>query len=210
MDFLLSHPGSVCSELVGWGLGVPGWSLGHLTLGPVGFRRSAALQEGLKRAVAVPLSLAETVATLWPALQELALCVNLACRSDLQVHGGPVGRLPCGQWWVRGYHSRSWAFPEPGHKHIPGRPRSDERPRFLSTEVGSQAAVIISVLCGTLVVSSLSLPMRCEGSEGGAHRGPRRCPPAPSLHPAGGSQSPGDGHVWCVFQRAHQPEGHQR
>ncbi|KAM5275467.1 formimidoyltransferase-cyclodeaminase isoform 1-T1 [Hipposideros larvatus] len=48
-------------------------------------RRSAALQEGLRRAVAVPLALAETVATLWPALQELALCVNLACRSDLQV-----------------------------------------------------------------------------------------------------------------------------
>lgn len=38
--------------------------------------------------MAVPLALAETVATLWPALQELALCVNLACRSDLQVHGG--------------------------------------------------------------------------------------------------------------------------
>ncbi|XP_058152357.1 formimidoyltransferase-cyclodeaminase [Dasypus novemcinctus] len=48
-------------------------------------RRAAALQEGLKRAVAVPLSLAETVASLWPALQELALCGNLACRSDLQV-----------------------------------------------------------------------------------------------------------------------------
>ncbi|XP_058379351.1 formimidoyltransferase-cyclodeaminase [Diceros bicornis minor] len=48
-------------------------------------RRSAALQEGLRRAVAVPLALAETVASLWPALQELALCGNLACRSDLQV-----------------------------------------------------------------------------------------------------------------------------
>ncbi|XP_068403332.1 formimidoyltransferase-cyclodeaminase isoform X3 [Eschrichtius robustus] len=48
-------------------------------------RRAAALQEGLKRAVAVPLALAEMVTSLWPALQELALCVNLACRSDLQV-----------------------------------------------------------------------------------------------------------------------------
>lgn len=36
----------------------------------------------------MPLELAETVASLWPPLQELALCVNLACRSDLQVHGG--------------------------------------------------------------------------------------------------------------------------
>ncbi|XP_006047110.3 formimidoyltransferase-cyclodeaminase isoform X1 [Bubalus bubalis] len=48
-------------------------------------RRAAALQEGLRQAVAVPLALAETVASLWPALRELALCVNLACRSDLQV-----------------------------------------------------------------------------------------------------------------------------
>uniref|UniRef100_A0A5F8AIN6 Formimidoyltransferase-cyclodeaminase n=1 Tax=Macaca mulatta TaxID=9544 RepID=A0A5F8AIN6_MACMU len=48
-------------------------------------RRTAALQEGLRRAVSVPLTLAETVASLWPALQELARCGNLACRSDLQV-----------------------------------------------------------------------------------------------------------------------------
>ncbi|XP_059542712.1 formimidoyltransferase-cyclodeaminase isoform X2 [Myotis daubentonii] len=48
-------------------------------------RRAAALQKGLRQAVTVPLELAETVASLWPALQELALCVNLACRSDLQV-----------------------------------------------------------------------------------------------------------------------------
>ncbi|XP_024208139.2 formimidoyltransferase-cyclodeaminase isoform X1 [Pan troglodytes] len=48
-------------------------------------RRTAALQEGLRRAVSVPLTLAETVASLWPALQELAWCGNLACRSDLQV-----------------------------------------------------------------------------------------------------------------------------
>ncbi|XP_040842532.1 formimidoyltransferase-cyclodeaminase [Ochotona curzoniae] len=48
-------------------------------------RRAVALQEGLRRAVGVPLALAETVASLWPALQELALCGNLACRSDLQV-----------------------------------------------------------------------------------------------------------------------------
>ncbi|XP_057361471.1 formimidoyltransferase-cyclodeaminase isoform X4 [Manis pentadactyla] len=48
-------------------------------------RRTAALQEGLRRAVAVPMQLAETVASLWPVLQELALCGNPACRSDLQV-----------------------------------------------------------------------------------------------------------------------------
>lgn len=59
-----------------------------LTIDPLGFRRAAALQEGLQQAVAVPLALAETVASLWPALQELAQCANLACRSDLQVWGG--------------------------------------------------------------------------------------------------------------------------
>nr|XP_004669489.2 formimidoyltransferase-cyclodeaminase [Jaculus jaculus] len=48
-------------------------------------RRASALQEGLKQAVTVPLTLAETVSQLWPVLQELALCGNLACRSDLQV-----------------------------------------------------------------------------------------------------------------------------
>nr|XP_035138901.2 formimidoyltransferase-cyclodeaminase isoform X3 [Callithrix jacchus] len=48
-------------------------------------RHTAALQEGLRRAVSVPLTLAETVTSLWPALQELAQCGNLACRSDLQV-----------------------------------------------------------------------------------------------------------------------------
>ncbi|XP_066115244.1 formimidoyltransferase-cyclodeaminase isoform X1 [Saccopteryx bilineata] len=48
-------------------------------------RRAAALQKGLRQAVAVPLALAETVASLWPALQEMALCVNVACQSDLQV-----------------------------------------------------------------------------------------------------------------------------
>ncbi|KAM4887792.1 formimidoyltransferase-cyclodeaminase isoform 2-T2 [Thomomys bottae] len=48
-------------------------------------RHAAALQEGLRQAVAVPLALAETVSSLWPVLQELALCGNLACLSDLQV-----------------------------------------------------------------------------------------------------------------------------
>ncbi|XP_008838712.1 formimidoyltransferase-cyclodeaminase isoform X2 [Nannospalax galili] len=48
-------------------------------------RRTCALQEGLRQAVAVPLTLAETVSQLWPVLQELALCGNLACLSDMQV-----------------------------------------------------------------------------------------------------------------------------
>lgn len=80
------HPGSPPRS----GLGGGGWgrrALGvrALTDSPCGSRRAAALQEGLRQAVAVPLALADTVASLWPALQELARCGNLACRSDLQV-----------------------------------------------------------------------------------------------------------------------------
>ena len=51
----------------------------------LGSRRTCALQEGLRQAVAVPLKLAETVSQLWPVLKELALYGNLACLSDLQV-----------------------------------------------------------------------------------------------------------------------------
>uniref|UniRef100_A0A8D2JNZ6 Formimidoyltransferase-cyclodeaminase n=1 Tax=Sciurus vulgaris TaxID=55149 RepID=A0A8D2JNZ6_SCIVU len=61
-------------------------------------RRAAALQQGLRGAVAVPLALAETVSPLWPALRELALCGNLACQSDLQVGGLDTSQAP---WWSR-------------------------------------------------------------------------------------------------------------
>uniref|UniRef100_A0A8C8GLW9 Formimidoyltransferase-cyclodeaminase n=1 Tax=Oncorhynchus tshawytscha TaxID=74940 RepID=A0A8C8GLW9_ONCTS len=44
-----------------------------------------AMQEGLKQAVAVPLSLAERVNLLWPCLKEMVLYGNVACKSDLQV-----------------------------------------------------------------------------------------------------------------------------
>lgn len=83
-------PPRVRSAGVELGGGSPGgpWVSWALTIDSLGFRRAAALQEGLRQAVAVPLALAETVASLWPALQELAQCANLACRSDLQVWGG--------------------------------------------------------------------------------------------------------------------------
>ncbi|XP_038605736.1 formimidoyltransferase-cyclodeaminase [Tachyglossus aculeatus] len=48
-------------------------------------QRAAAVQRGLKKAVGVPLSLAEKVNALWPTLKEMALYGNLACKSDLQV-----------------------------------------------------------------------------------------------------------------------------
>lgn len=81
------QPGSVGSSRSHWvGTGSV-WVPRDLTANALAYRRAAALQEGLRQAVAVPLALAETVASLWPALRELALCVNLACRSDLQVRG---------------------------------------------------------------------------------------------------------------------------
>ncbi|XP_056157311.1 formimidoyltransferase-cyclodeaminase [Lampris incognitus] len=48
-------------------------------------KRNTAMQEGLKKAVAVPLSLAERVNVLWPFLKEIALYGNVACKSDAQV-----------------------------------------------------------------------------------------------------------------------------
>ncbi|XP_043549359.1 formimidoyltransferase-cyclodeaminase isoform X3 [Chiloscyllium plagiosum] len=48
-------------------------------------RREAAMQDGLKKAINVPLALAEKVNSLWPVLKEMATCGNLACKSDLQV-----------------------------------------------------------------------------------------------------------------------------
>ncbi|KAM6945688.1 formimidoyltransferase-cyclodeaminase [Aplochiton taeniatus] len=48
-------------------------------------RREWAMQEGLKKAVGVPLSLAERVNRLWPGLKEMVLYGNIACLSDLQV-----------------------------------------------------------------------------------------------------------------------------
>ncbi|XP_073163030.1 formimidoyltransferase-cyclodeaminase isoform X2 [Lepidochelys kempii] len=48
-------------------------------------KRTAAMQQGLKKAVGVPFSLAEKVNALWPMLKEMAQYGNLACKSDLQV-----------------------------------------------------------------------------------------------------------------------------
>ncbi|XP_023670555.2 formimidoyltransferase-cyclodeaminase [Paramormyrops kingsleyae] len=48
-------------------------------------RRVVAIQDGLKKAVGVPLSLAEKVSQLWPSLKEMVLYGNMACKSDLQV-----------------------------------------------------------------------------------------------------------------------------
>ncbi|XP_040888250.1 formimidoyltransferase-cyclodeaminase isoform X2 [Toxotes jaculatrix] len=48
-------------------------------------RREAALQEGLQRAVGVPLALAERISVLWPSLKEIVIYGNMACKSDAQV-----------------------------------------------------------------------------------------------------------------------------
>lgn len=51
-------------------------------------RRDQAMQDGLKKAVGVPMSLAERVTVLWPNLKELVMYGNLACKSDIQVRAG--------------------------------------------------------------------------------------------------------------------------
>ncbi|XP_041637495.1 formimidoyltransferase-cyclodeaminase isoform X1 [Cheilinus undulatus] len=48
-------------------------------------KRETAMQDGLKRAVGVPLALAERVSVLWPSLKEMVVHGNIACKSDAQV-----------------------------------------------------------------------------------------------------------------------------
>ncbi|KAM8905173.1 formimidoyltransferase-cyclodeaminase isoform 1-T1 [Spinachia spinachia] len=48
-------------------------------------RRTAAMQEGLQAAVAVPLALAEKISVLWSPLKEMVVYGNIACKSDAQV-----------------------------------------------------------------------------------------------------------------------------
>ncbi|MEQ2173584.1 hypothetical protein GOODEAATRI_033523 [Goodea atripinnis] len=48
-------------------------------------RREAAMQEGLKQAVGVPLALAEKISVLWSSLQQMVLYGNIGCKSDAQV-----------------------------------------------------------------------------------------------------------------------------
>ncbi|XP_033471785.2 formimidoyltransferase-cyclodeaminase [Epinephelus lanceolatus] len=48
-------------------------------------RREAAMQEGLQRAVSVPLALADRISVLWSPLKEMVVHGNIACKSDAQV-----------------------------------------------------------------------------------------------------------------------------
>ncbi|XP_034409394.1 formimidoyltransferase-cyclodeaminase [Cyclopterus lumpus] len=48
-------------------------------------RRETAMQEGLQRAVAVPLALADRISVLWSPLKEMVVYGNIACKSDAQV-----------------------------------------------------------------------------------------------------------------------------
>ncbi|XP_061572021.1 formimidoyltransferase-cyclodeaminase-like [Cololabis saira] len=48
-------------------------------------RREAAMQDGLKQAVVVPLALAERISALWGPMKELVVYGNVSCKSDAQV-----------------------------------------------------------------------------------------------------------------------------
>ncbi|KAH9369441.1 hypothetical protein HPB48_000147 [Haemaphysalis longicornis] len=47
--------------------------------------REAAMQAGLKKAIAVPLGVARSVSKLWDTTKELASIINIGARADLQV-----------------------------------------------------------------------------------------------------------------------------
>lgn len=48
--------------------------------------REAAMEAGLRKAIAVPLHLAKHVDSVWDVLIQLASVGNINCKSDLQVH----------------------------------------------------------------------------------------------------------------------------
>lgn len=50
--------------------------------------KEAAMEAGLRKAIAVPLGLAKHVDSLWDTLVELAAVGNINCKSDLQVSIG--------------------------------------------------------------------------------------------------------------------------
>lgn len=56
-------------------------------------RRTAAIQEALQAAVAVPLALAEKISVLWSPLKEMVVYCNIACKSDAQVTKSAIKRV---------------------------------------------------------------------------------------------------------------------
>ena len=60
--------------------------------------RHAAMQAGLKRAIAVPLALMRRADTCWPAMLEMAQHGNLASRSDLEVGAKALETGIWGAW----------------------------------------------------------------------------------------------------------------
>ena len=55
--------------------------------------RENAMQEGLKKAVSVPMKLAMTASALFAPMQELVQLGNINCKSDLQVITLPTQKL---------------------------------------------------------------------------------------------------------------------
>uniref|UniRef100_A0A671NFH6 Formimidoyltransferase-cyclodeaminase n=1 Tax=Sinocyclocheilus anshuiensis TaxID=1608454 RepID=A0A671NFH6_9TELE len=77
--------GSVSAAIAAMGAAL-GCMVGQMTYGKRQFDGTELLNvEGLKAAVAVPLSLAERINTLWPVFKEMVKYGNVACKSDLQV-----------------------------------------------------------------------------------------------------------------------------
>lgn len=52
------------------------------------------MQDGLQRAVGVPLALAERISVLWPYLREMVVYGNISCKSDAQVTRKRPSHIP--------------------------------------------------------------------------------------------------------------------
>lgn len=72
------------------------------------------MQDGLQRAVGVPLALAERVHALWPYLKEMAAYGNIACKSDAQVTRKSQKKIPlmCSMDWIARVQTeqRPWQY----------------------------------------------------------------------------------------------------
>lgn len=61
--------------------------------------REAAMQAGLKKAIAVPLGVARSVSKLWDTARELASIINIGARADLQVGARCLETGVFGAYW---------------------------------------------------------------------------------------------------------------
>jgi len=103
--------------------------------------RHAAMQEGLKAAVQVPLEVMRTGDRCWEAMKEMAAHGNPASRSDLEVG---AKALEAGIWGA----SRNVAINLPGIEDEALRRETRAEAEALAARAATQCARVLEVLDG--------------------------------------------------------------